>query len=336
VAKERHDARQALLVLREAQLDISLTEAARIAVRAHGQPAQRRPGTPIDTAIDAFLRRCLEMKLRAETYGFYEYKLNQFSRRFPEETLDDVTRPRLAEWLHGMPVAPGTRKGTLRAVHALYSWARSKEPPLCAANSCEGLRIEVPKPDRSPTILHAREVRAVLEGAGPYRHAVALGVFAGIRPDELAGEHKPAMTWSLIDWRAKRVRVPVEIAKTRAPRIIERMPAALWAWLEDAPRDKPEGRICPAGSRQIPRRLWPIVQPLRPDLQRWPEDVLRHTAASYLLAYWDGDSGRVSRALGWEGDTEVLFARYAATMTKAQASAIAALRPPAAPEAQSA
>jgi hypothetical protein len=323
-AHDRHDARQAKMILRDAGLEISLTEAARAAVRAHGQTGTRTPSTPIDAAIDGFLRRALEMKLREETYDFYEYKLSQFARRFPRETLDDVTRPRLAEWLHGLQVAPGTRKGTLRAVHALYAWARSKEPPLCAANACEGLRVEQPKTDTSPMVLHAKEVAAVLAGAGPYRHAVALMVFAGIRPDEVAGEHKERMGWHLVDRRRKRIAIPVEISKTRSPRVLERMPPGLWAWLEDGPE---VGPVSPSRSRQIIRRIWPALRAMRPDLQRWPQDVLRHTAASYLLALW-GDAGRVSRALGWEGKTEVLYARYAATaMTRAQAQAIADLRP---------
>lgn len=325
-AHDRHDARHAKALLREAGLEISLTEAARLAVRAQGQPAARPASTSIDVAIDAFLRRGLEMKLREETYDFYEYKLAQFSRRFPALTLDDVTRARLAEWLHALPVAPSTRRGMLRAVHALYSWARSKEPPLCAANACEGLRVEQPRADRSPTVLHAREVEALLAAAGPYRHAVALMVFAGVRPDEIAGEHKEPLGWQHVDSRRKRIVIPVEIAKTRAPRVIERMPGALWSWLEGAPETGP---ISPARSRQIIRRIWPALKKLRPELERWPVDVLRHTAASYLLRIWD-DAGRVSQALGWEGKTEVLYARYAATtMTKAQAQAIADLRPPA-------
>lgn len=328
-AHDRHDARQAKILLREAGLEISLTEAARAAIAARAAPA-RLSSTPLDVAIDGFLRRALEMKLREETYDFYERKLAQLARRFPGETLDAVTRPRLHAWLESLEVSPVTRRGTLRAVHALYSWARSKEPPLCAVNSCEGLRIEEPRTDKTPTILHAADVQALLEGAGPYRAAVALMVFAGVRPDELAGEHKAPLPWSMVDAKKRRVTIPIEQSKTRSPRVIEKMPHSLWAWLGDVPATGP---ISPARSRQIIRRCWSVLRKRRPDLKKWPVDVLRHTAASYLLALW-GDAGRVSRALGWEGKTEVLFARYAATgMTKAQAEAIAALRPPEATDA---
>lgn len=323
-ARDRYEMRLAKQILHGT--DLTVPEACRIALQSRGKAQERAPCLPIDEAIDRFLRRALEMKLREETYDFYERKLGQFSKRFPRLTLDDVTRKQLHDWLDAeLKTSAVTRRGTLRAVHALYAWARSKEPPLCASNPCEGLRIEEPKTDRSPAILHAADVQALLEGAGPYRHAVALMVFAGIRPDEVAGEHKPPLAWEHVDRKAKRVRVPVEISKTRAPRIIERLPPALWTWLEDAPAQA-TGPICPARSRQVIRRCWAVLKKRRPDLERWPVDVLRHTAASYLLAMW-GDAGRVSRVLGWEGKTEILFARYASTMTKAQAQAIAALRP---------
>jgi len=270
----------------------------------------KRPSaaTSIDAAIDGFQRRGIEKKLREATFDFYEKKLGQFSSAFPGETLDAVTRQRIRTWLDGLPVSPSTRKGTLRAVHALYAWARSKEPPLCAANSCEGLRIEEPIDDREPPVLHAKELEAMLAATGPYRAAVALMVFAGVRPEEMAGQRKDRLDWRHVDTAAKVIRIPGEIAKTRTPRILE------------------AGPIAPGRSKQWIRVCLPPLLKVRPDLKGWPHDVLRHTAASYLLALW-GDAGRVAMVLGHEGKPALLFARYRATMTKAQAQAIAALRP---------
>lgn len=318
-AADRYEARRALEVLEGS--GISLLEAARLAMEARGKKASS--ATTIEAAVDGFTRRCLEQKLREATLDFYAKHLGKFADHFAGKTLDDVSRAEIRAWLDGLPVSRVTAKGTLRSVHALYSWARSKEPPLCAANACEALRIEEPHDDAEPVIWQAPEVEAALRAAGPYRYAVALMVLAGIRPEEMAGQRKPRLEWQHVDRKAKAIRIPAEIAKTRAARVIEKLPPVVWAWLEGAPESGP---IAPGRAKQWIRRCLPAVQAIRPDLKAWPPDVLRHTAASYLVALWQ-DAERVSMVLGHEGKTSLLFARYRATMTKAQAQAIAALRP---------
>jgi integrase len=318
-ANDRYEARRAKQLLEGSGL--SLSDAARLALEAAG----KRPSnaTSIEVAIDGFQKRGLEKKLREATFDFYEKKLGQFSDAFPGETLDAVTRPRIRAWIDGLPVAPSTRKGSLRAIHALYAWARSKEPPLCAANSCEGLRVEEAIDDREPVTLQAPELAAMLEAAGPFRAAVALMAFAGIRPEEMAGQRKERLDWRHVDRKAKAIRIPGDIAKTRTPRILEKLPPCLWAWLKGAPE---AGPIAPGRAKQWIRVCLPPLLAARPDLKAWPHDVLRHTAASFLLALW-GDAGRVSMVLGHEGKPALLFSRYRATMTKAQAKAIAEIKP---------
>jgi integrase len=318
-AEDRYEARRAKQILDGSGL--SLSEAARLAMEARG--IRRSTSATIDEAIDGFMRRALAMKLREQTYDFYETKLRIFSNSFDGLTLDDVTRPKISEWLRTMRVARVTAKGYLRSVHALYSWARSQEPPLCRENACESLKVEEPKSEKEPVAMRAAEVRAVLEGVGHYRFAVAIMIFAGVRPQEMAGRRKPPLQWHHVDRKAKMIRIPADIAKTRRARVIEKLPPTLWAWLKGAPK---AGNISPGLSREIVRRAWPCLKASRPDLEKWPADICRDTAASHLLAFW-GDSERVSTILGHEGKTQLLFTRYRATMTKAEASAIVALRP---------
>ncbi|MGH9818186.1 MAG: tyrosine-type recombinase/integrase, partial [Candidatus Acidiferrales bacterium] len=265
----------------------------------------------IDEAVDAFLQRALRVKLRERTYDFYEHNLAVFSRTFSERRLDEVSRAEVKAWLDPLG-GGGTAKGLLRSVSAMYNHALAQEPPLCGKNPVARLKLEEPKDESEPTVLHGQEVRTILAAAGPYRHAIALMVFVGIRPDEIAGRRKPPLEWKHIDRAGRRIRIPAEIAKTRRPRVIEDkgdkpISAVLWDWLADGPE---EGPVCPALVKQAIRRVLPALQRIRKSTTTWPRDVLRHTAASCLLAIWH-DAGRVSEVLGHEGKTQMLYTHYA-------------------------
>ncbi|MGH8021586.1 MAG: tyrosine-type recombinase/integrase [Opitutaceae bacterium] len=311
--------------------NLSLLDAVKLAIDAHGKGAMpAKQSATIDDAIDAFLQRALRVKLREQTYDFYETKLKAFTQAFPGRRLGELSRKEIKAWVDALPGSYSNRKGYLGSVCAVYNYALSLEPPLCQANPVARLKLEGEPIDESEaTVLHAEEVRTVLAAAGPYRHAIALMVFVGIRPDEIAGRRKDPLEWKHVDRKGRRIRIPASISKTRSPRVIEDkrdwlVPGVLWDWLEDGPG---EGPICPALAKQAIRRVWPALRANRPDLKAWPRDVLRHTAGSYLLALWD-DAGRVSQVLGHEGKTEMLYRHYRAVMTEMQALAIAALRPP--------
>jgi hypothetical protein len=52
------------------------------------------------------------------------------------------------------------------------------------------------------------------------------------------------------------------------------------------------------------------------DLTAWPKDILRHTAASMLMATWE-DEGKVAATLG--NSPSILHAHYRELVTKEQA-----------------
>jgi len=330
-AEQRYELRRATRLLEGSGLTI--LEAVKLALEARAAKiAPIIQSASIEQAIDGFLARCLKRKLREQTFDFYERKLRAWAAAFPGRALDEVTRDQFRAWLNGLGCATITQRGFQRSVSALYNWARAETPALCSGNPAEKLKIEDPIDESEPTVLQAAELRQMLEAAGPYRHAIALMLFAGIRPDEIAGRRKPALEWRHIDRAGKTIRIPADISKTRKPRVIEDktrdgkstpLPAALWEWLADGPA---EGLVCPTLIRQAIRQVWPALRKARPDFAAWPRDVLRHTAASYLLALWS-DEGRVKEVLGHEGASNMLWQYYRAVMTQAQAKEIAALAP---------
>ena len=79
------------------------------------------------------------------------------------------------------------------------------------------------------TVAQCRQIMTKIEPA--YRSAVALMLFAGIRPEEVAGDGKTPLLWESVNVAEKILRIPGELSKTGQTRILENLPDALWAWL---------------------------------------------------------------------------------------------------------
>lgn len=311
---ERVDARDALRILEGSGL--SLTEAARRSVQAVGVSQ----ATFLEDAIDSYVRRLLRMNRRKATVNYYDDVLRIFSRAFPGRTLDDFERVKLKAWFEGQPLAPATVRSYYRAVRVLFRWAVRQDPPLVALDPTEGLVLELDEPDRAVGFLSVEDCRSIMDGAGRYRSALALMLFAGVRPEEVAGRGKSFLDWSHVDCVGRVVRVPSEIAKTRRPRVLEGLPDALWAWLQ--PKDK--GPVCPGHSRQAIRvaKIAANFGTERP----WPKDGLRHTFATYHVAAFS-DVGKTILLLGHEGAPAMFWNHYRGLATAGAAAEFWALRP---------
>ena len=149
--------------------------------------------------------------------------------------------------------------------------------------------------------------------------AIALALFAGVRPEELAGRGKPRLTWAAVNVSERIVRIPGGIAKTGQPRVLEGLPDALWAWLGSP--GKPGDPISPGLSREIGRKGREIL-----GLDKWPQDASRHTFATYHVAAFN-DPGLTSILLGHEGNPSLLHRHYRGITTQAEAISFWALRP---------
>ena len=312
-AAQRNDARVALGLL--AGSGLTLEMAARVAL--NGRVASAK--VTVERAVAAFLSQRTEEKVwRPSTAEWFDRRLQRFVDVFGGRLLDEMKPGDLNEWLGRMK--GGARPGYFRAVRALFSWATRQDPPLAVASPT--LRMEAPKGNASEgdvEFLTVDQCEAVLRGAGPYRAAVALSLFAGLRPEEVAPRDKPAMQWAHVNEREKLIRVPGDVSKTGTARLIEGLPPALWSWLRAV--DVKTGPISPGRSRQVAQVCKRAL-----GLQRWPHDVLRHTFATYATAHTQ-DAGQVATWLGHEGNPTMLFTHYRGLATKAEAKRFFGLRP---------
>jgi len=275
--------------------------------------------TKVSDAIDALLRDNIRRKLREDTKVFYEDRLNLFLSRWPNETLDQITRSEILAWIKSLPdAAEGTKKATFRAVNRLYTFALSAEQPMCSTNPCSKLKVSDVKGERKIQILTTSEAEKILRAAEfkmpIYIPSLVLLLFAGIRPLEIRSKDKPALTWNEIKFEEKCIRIPAEISKTRNTRLIETAPVNLWNWLtlykEKLKREK-HHPILDSRIRQ-PQRFAKDV------IGHWPKDVCRHSYATYDIALRN-NIGSTSENLGHEGKTSIIHRHYKGLADRSQA-----------------
>ncbi len=139
-------------------------------------------------------------------------------------------------------------------------------------------------------------------------------LFAGVRPLELL-----RVSWENIGWTSKTLTVDAAASKVRQRRIVHLMPNCV-AWLKYAKDHGSElGTLKYMGLRRYLRRCG-----LHMRFAGWPQDVLRHTCASYWLAEWQ-DAGKVARELG--SSAGILLRHYTELVEKAEAAKFWAILP---------
>jgi integrase len=313
-AAHKSDAREAIRLLDGSGL--SLSEAARRAIA--GKKAVKQ--SSIAQCVEDFMRSRLAEACRPLTLRWYEEKLAGFVASLGERQVDQLTAAELREWIASQPIADSSKIHAARAIRSVWLWATKQEPPIAGTDITNGLKTN----GSAPSTIHfltVEECAAIMAGAGDYRPALALMLFAGIRPHEIAGQEKERMTWAAVQPAEKIIRIPAELAKTGRTRIIEGLPAAVWAFLGKP--GHPDAAICP-GRCLLATGLASSLAGYG-NKRKWPKDALRHTFATYAVAAF-ADPGQVSLWLG-HNDSAMLYRHYRGLATKAEAKKFWRLRP---------
>ncbi len=244
-------------------------------VWAAWQAGQLGPAPNMERTLGQAIEETITAKRQANRTPRYVRALADYLRKFAlgrEATpVHSITPADIEEWFADHPQAPSTRVANTGRLSAMFSLCVRRG--YCRDNPCRRLeRVTVEA--RAPLVLTVDQCRAALEYARTEAPDVlgylVLCLFAGVRPEEAQ-----ALSWSAVDLRAKTARL--DKTKVRQRRIVE-LPDNAAAWLAVCPH-----RVGPvvrglAAMRRARRRL-------RDHLGiPWPQDVLRHTAASYLLA----------------------------------------------------
>jgi integrase len=313
--EQRIDARAALKLLEGS--GVSLLDAAQRAM--HGRRALKR--MRVQDGADLFLRE--KLSKRPATADWYLSRINLFCAAFGDRWFDDITRADFREWLGvAGDVGASTKAARTRAVKALWRWAMANEPPLAVLDITGGMPTKAQASGGEIRFLSLDECAAILRGAESYRTALAIMMFAGVRPDEVRSANKPPLLWRHVNVAERLLRIPGEIAKSGRARLMEGLPDTLWRWLGKP--GKEHEPVCPYLSGQAVRWAKDLAGygPKRP----WPHDGLRHTFATYHVAAFN-DPGKCSMLMGHEGNPTMLHRHYRGLATKAEAEKFWALRP---------
>ena len=259
---------------------------------------QRKGGFDLPCVIHQLIEAKASGNRRPAYIASLQHYLGRFSDAMAARPITDIRTSDVEQFLQQF-ARPISRQTWLNRISTLFSFPVRRG--LIPKNPCDA--IERVRVDRSaPRILTPTEASALLQACPTLcRPYLILGLYAGIRPDEL---HR--MNWADINLETRTVRIT--LGKTRRSRIVPLEPIAATLLQEHPLRSGP---VAPSPSSV---RRW--KRSARTLLGAWPADLLRHTAASYLLAL-HGDAGKVATMLG--NSSSILLNHYHTPVTQEDA-----------------
>ena len=285
--------------------DVSLVDAAREFVRAHGAAGSARP-VHFSEAAEAFLSE-RAVSLTERSHSSYRKEFAALLRSLRSDLLLSAIS---AETLEPFVAA---RSGSTRNTHIarlspLFSFAVKKG--WIAANPCARLerarKVEAPLGVFRPEEVE-RVMRAAVQVAPDCVPYLAVGFFAGIRPAELRRLTEAHFT-------SRFIRLDGKITKAARARTVAIRPN-LAAWLRAFPWRRPPIRY----KTVVPNAV------CRAAGLEWKQDVMRHSFATYAYDVCH-DAAAVAAEMGHQG-TGVFFKHYRALAEPGEGKRYFAIRP---------
>ena len=236
-------------------------------------------------------------------------RLAKFTKAHPQMLASDLTPEGVEEWLSKLTTGKGrdhtavSKNNYRRVLGVAFSFAvlRGWMP----SNPVEKIE-QLPEPKEEVAIFSPEQTEALLCMADPsIRPALAIGAFAGIRPEEIL-----RLPWKSVRLDHGDILVDGLHAKTGSRRLVTITPN-LRAWLESA--DRSGERVAPVNFRKLR-----VAAQMGAHIPAWPRDVLRHSFASHHLALRE-DAAATALQLG-HATTKMLFAHYRGLVRKADAA----------------
>jgi site-specific recombinase XerD len=320
---QREDAVGALSLLDGTGL--TLSQAVSLAKR-HLRSAARN--VTVKEAIDKMIAEKEEENLRERSVRDLRNRLNIFAQTFGEQNVAEVTQTDVERWLRDLVgisdksaegLSVRSKKNYLISVRTFFNWAIAKD--YRSADN-PATKISTPKIDwEAPSILTAAEAKQLLVAAqteqeGRLLASVALGLFAGIRSNEIM-----RLDWSAIDLKEGILTVGPQIAKKRRLRVLELMPNCI-AWLKTIKNR--EGRVAPG--KYTVRWAEFVKRAGFPDWGEKRSNAMRHSFGSYHYALYS-DAAKTAAMLGHRANDQVLFDSYRSLARKKDAEAYFGIGP---------
>jgi integrase len=293
---------------------LSEVEQAGLSLKTIWEAYKAKPQPLPSVALSEAVRQCIEAKrlsgCRQKYLDTLAYFLPAFATGRESQPIAAVTTSDIEEILNTHE-NQWTRATWINRLNTLFSFARKRkwiqDNPL---DAIDRMRIE----HRSPAILSPKAAAILLRlcrrKCPEILAHVVIGLFCGVRPSEIE-----SLTWANVNFET--AQVTVIISKVRARRICPIPPNAI-TWL----------KLCINYPLQVNtvtlRRRKRRLKALMHAKGTQTADILRHSAASYLLAR-EQDAGRVAHWLG--NSPGVLLTHYKALVTAEEAAEFFSILP---------
>lgn len=272
--------------------------------------------TSLKKAIEETVASKYRQKLRPRYVEGLEQYLKLFAKGREDIPVSQIQPSDIEKWFAARGEGPAVRNANLGRLSSMFSVALTRG--WVVKNPCD--LVSKAKADRkSVEILSVRQSARALAWTCRHRPKMigylTMALFAGVRPEELE-----KVEWdSLKENSGKRLLViEAEASKVRQRRIIT-LENAAWSWIDLA---KSSGAHMPVSQSTRKRYIQDLRAGIR--MESWPQDVLRHTAASHLLALRK-DAAAVALELG--NSAAILLRHYRALVTESENSRFWSLIP---------
>ncbi len=255
-----------------------------------------------------------------------ESRLGRLQSSMGTRLVSDVTATDVEAWIHSLNVGPQTQNNFRAVLSAAWTFAVRRG--YAAGNVVQLVdKAEVVR-DHVP-IFTVDQLAALLRAASPslskslepndadaaiakFLPVLAIGAFAGLRPEEIKKLH-----WENIDFDERTIRVNASASKTRKKRFAE-LSDNLAAWLK--PYVGRIGAVAPPNLQKLR-----LATMRRAGIARWPQDVLRHSFASAHYAFHKNPA-HTAMLLGHR-DQNMLLTHYRDLMKPTEAARYWSLAP---------
>jgi integrase/recombinase XerD len=234
-----------------------------------GKIAQHHSGKKLSVAIDEVLLVKTSSNLRPKYLSELRRYLKLFARGKESMDVGQLGVTEIEAWFAGRKESPSARIGNLGKLSALFNhcWRRG----YIKENPC--LRVEKPHVEIGvPKVFSVEQCESLMKAAmitdKDLIPELALCLFAGVRPNEVA-----RLNWDKIDLKRRLLTIDAAASKVRCRRLVSLQPTCV-AWL------KLGGQLPSTINHR--RRMDDLKKAAQ--LEEWPQDVLRHTAANHLVA----------------------------------------------------
>jgi integrase len=276
-------------------------------------PAGGKP-TLLSDAL-SILEKDLKFQNSSEVYisGICR-QLNRFVRDFPGASLHEITADQIQEWLETRCASSAANRfNRKKEIKVLFS--RMVEKGLIKDNPVDRISKIIVDQGR-PDILAVPQVQSALKNLqGEDRALFAVMVFAGLRPSEAEALHWEDIKLDRGFLEAKR--------GVRADNRNVRLSPNLVAWLRPLVT---EGLVFKGHTRRWRDRVQRAIAKEAEPLEKWPQDVLRHSYGSYHLEAHK-NAANTAFEMGHRDNPQLLYKRYRELVTPEAATEFWAIMP---------